>query len=174
MDFSSYLFSCLIKIMLYLFGGHPGDAYYFCNIQFFNATQCKHSASFRRQIPVKRRIKSCNSLLTKASFSMFLSDFQFHSPEQNRMRKPKANVARHANGHIVLQVILYTSRYSKPASSVILVQRKPDFDLEYFLHHIPALSSLQSKRKVSLKYHRLKFRNQLERKQSYRSVCYGQ
>ena len=50
MDFSSYLFSCLIKIMLYLFGGHPGDAYYFCNIQFFNATQCKHQLLFRRQI----------------------------------------------------------------------------------------------------------------------------
>ena len=96
MDFSSYLFSCLIKIMLYLFGGHPGDAYYFCNIQFFNVTQCKHQLLFGRQISCETEnqilqflidqsffyvflrlpIKSCNSLLTKAS-SMFSSDFQF-------------------------------------------------------------------------------------------------
>ena len=74
MDFSSYLFSCLIKIMLYLFGGHPGDAYYFCNIQFFNVTQCKHQLLFGRQISCETENQILQFLIAS---SMFSSDFQF-------------------------------------------------------------------------------------------------
>ena len=71
MDFSSYLFSCLIKIMLYLFGGHPGDAYYFCNIQFFNVTQCKHQLLFRRQISCETENQILQFLIDQSFFYVF-------------------------------------------------------------------------------------------------------